>query len=51
MAGGRPTRDANNRWVRSNSIVSISFAEVLEALNNVAGNILKSIDPNFSTFQ
>lgn len=47
MGGNRPIRDANNRWVRSNSTVSVHFHYVLQAMNDLAAKILKPVDPNF----
>lgn len=50
MAGNRPCRDANNRWIRSNSTMSIYFHQVLVSMNDLARKILKPMDPNFSEY-
>ncbi|CAN6178770.1 unnamed protein product [Urochloa humidicola] len=47
MAGAQPNRSTNNRMVRSGSTVSIYFHRVLNAMNAMAADILKPVDPNF----
>ncbi len=47
MAGNRPNRHTNNRFVWSSLTVSIDFHQVLIHMNTLAGNILKPVDPNF----
>lgn len=48
MAGNRPNRHTNNRFVWSSLPVSIDFHQVLIRMNALAGNILKPMDPNFT---
>nr|ABF97686.1 transposon protein, putative, CACTA, En/Spm sub-class [Oryza sativa Japonica Group] len=42
------SRESNNRWVRSNSTVSIYFRRVLSRMVMLGSKILKPIDPNFT---
>lgn len=48
MAGNNSSRESNNRWVRSNSTVSIYFRRVLSRMVMLGSKILKPIDPNFT---
>lgn len=46
MAGGYSMRSVNNRMVRCNATVNRYFHRVLNAVNEMAADIIKPVDPN-----
>lgn len=46
MAGGHSVRSVNNRMVRCNATVNRYFHRVLNAVNEMAADIIKPVDPN-----